>query len=171
MNAIQEEVLMGAVERGVHCKNGVYRFFDPVFRSSSYAISPSPGSRSSSFTKTGTTSATGRTEKMVLRTDSSYPVEGSFGKTFWEQKAILTTDEEVASTRSVAAFLVINAVATGMRLLPNRSVRCIDAASDSERVFVGLFDSVGFYVSYTGLAIATTTSVSRPHGSPEHHLR
>ena len=72
-----------------------------------------------------------------LRMDA---VKGSFGRTFAEQRAVLSGDEEVPLARVVIMAMVIYFLATGERLFPTYYVRCRDLASDGNRVYVGNFD-------------------------------
>jgi len=141
--------LMGAVEKGVQCKNGVYRFFDPGIPL--VLLRNLPVVRQQKlvsdyvqdwYDQYDWAKREDAPQERTLR----IPVEGSFYKTFPEQEKLLNADEEVASTRSVATLLVINALATGKRLLPDRWVRCIDKESGVFGVFVGFFDAAGLRV-------------------------
>ena len=88
-------------------------------------------------------------------------VPGSCGKTYDEQLALLSPDEEVPMARIVVTALIVHFLATGERLLPDVYARCHDTASGGTRVCVGHFDLNGFRVrdywddnsyAYRGLA-------------------
>ncbi|MDD5041532.1 MAG: hypothetical protein PHX87_04240 [Candidatus Peribacteraceae bacterium] len=141
------QALLAAAAQGVTCENGVYRFFDPgtpliILRSvpvvrEKKLVYPQDWYDGYDWAK-----RTDAPQERFLR----IPVTDSFNLSFTDQEKLLTEDEEVPSTRSVATFLVVNALATGKRLLPDRYVRTADKVSDGRRVVVGDFGAVGFSV-------------------------
>lgn len=156
------QALTIAIEKGVQDENGIYRFFDPGIPLVTLRNLPVVRERQLMYPQDWYNSP-----DWVKREDAPQertlrvPVEGSFDKTFSEQEKLLLPEEEVPSVRSVATFLVINALVTGKRLLPDCYVRCIDKDSDGDRVLVGHFDANGLYVyanwhdyrySYLGVA-------------------
>lgn len=141
------QALMAAVEKGVQCEDGVYRFFDPgiplvTLRSLPMIRQKKFVYAQDWFDRYDWAKRQDAPQERTLR----IPVEGSFNKTFADQQKLLDADEEVASTRSVAVFLIINALSTDKRLLRDRYVRCIDKGSDGGPVRVGLFDGYGLSV-------------------------
>ncbi|MBI4129485.1 hypothetical protein HY464_02225 [Candidatus Peregrinibacteria bacterium] len=139
-----EMALQAAVEKGVRCKNGVYRFFDPgaslvTLRDFPVIRQQKLVYRRAWFEPYDWATCQDTPQERTLR----IPVEGSFGEKFLAQQKLLTPEEEVSSTRIVTMFLVINALATGERLLLDRWVRCIDKDSDGCRVRVGGCDADG----------------------------
>jgi len=143
------QTLMAAVDKGVQCENGVYRFFDPgmplvVLRNLPVVRQKKLVYAQDWYDRYDWAKREDAPQERTLR----IPVEGSFNMTFPNQEKLLTADEEVASTRSVAMLLVINALSTGKRLLPDCYVRCIDKDSDGRRVCVGDFDADGLSVCY-----------------------
>ncbi|OGJ63988.1 hypothetical protein A3E47_02685 [Candidatus Peribacteria bacterium RIFCSPHIGHO2_12_FULL_54_10] len=143
------QALQAAVEKGVQCENGVYRFFDPcislvTLRDLSLVRQKKLVYRQDWYEPYDWAKREDAPQERNLR----IPVEGSFNKTFPDQEKLLLPEEEVPSTRSVATFLVINALATGKRLLSDCYVRCIDKGSDGVRVCVGYFDGDGVVVAY-----------------------
>ncbi len=90
-------------------------------------------------------------------------VHDSLGKTFAEQKALIPPDEEIPTARVAMMGTVIHFLATGQRLFPACYVRCVDRASDGNRVFVGYFGSDVFVVDrcwddrrHNGLGLASS---------------
>jgi len=159
------QALMAAVEKGVQCENGVYRFFDPgiplvVLRNLPIVRQKKLVDTQNWYDRYDWAKREDAPQERTLR----IPVEGSFKKTFPNQEKLLTADEEVASTRSVATFLVISALSTGERLLPDRYVRCTDKDSGDNRAYVGMFGAYGFNVRdyywddrcYENLGVAAT---------------
>lgn len=76
------------------------------------------------------------------------PVPDSFNKNFSEQVVLLSPEEEVASVRTVATFLILHFLVTDQRLLADHCVRCSDTDSGGLRVCVGSFDRDGLFVGY-----------------------
>ena len=139
--------LQAAVEKGVQCENGVYRFFDPGI--SLVALRDLSLVRQKKLVYCQDWYEPydwARREDAPQERNLRIPVEGSFNKTFPDQKKLLLPEEEVPSTHSVATFLVINALATGKRLLPDCYVRCIDKDLVGDRVCVGRFCAAGVFV-------------------------
>ncbi len=152
-NAMQA-LLMAAVEKGVQCENGVYRFFDPgiplvVLRNLPVVRQKKLACDQGWYDQYIWARREDTPQERTLR----IPVEGSFNKTFVDQEKLLTADEEVASTRSVATFLVINALLTGKRLLPDRYVHCVDKVSDKFgdilAIKVGSFGVRGLFIDHS----------------------
>jgi hypothetical protein len=79
-------------------------------------------------------------------------VEGSFSKTFDDQKQLLGSEDVVPRACELVYAVVLYFMATGERLFTNHYVRCIDLASGGRRVIVGLFDSGGLVVYYRWFA-------------------
>ena len=141
------QTLQTAVEKGVQYENGVYRFFDPgislvTLRDLSLVRQKKLVYRQDWYESYDWAKRVDAPQERTLR----IPVEGSFSKTFPDQEKLLFPEEEVPSTRSVATFLVINALATGKCLLPDCYVCCIDKDSDGRRVVVGSFGADGLSV-------------------------
>lgn len=142
------QALMAAVEKGVQCENGVYRFFDPGIPLVTLRNLPVVRQKKFVYVQDWYDRYEwAKREDVQQERTLRIPVKGSFNKDFADQEKLLTADEEVASTRSVATFLVINALSTGKRLLPDHYVRCIDKDSDGNRVFVGDFVANGLDVN------------------------
>lgn len=80
--------------------------------------------------------------QLVRRT----PVSDSMSKTWDEQQALLGKDEETPIARIVVYTTIGLFLATGERLFEKIYVRCLDIASDGNRVYVGRFDSDGLRV-------------------------
>lgn len=74
------------------------------------------------------------------------PVANSTSKTWNDQQALLSKDEETPTARIVVYTMVGHFIATGERLLENIYVRCVDLGSGGVRVFVGRFDAEGLSV-------------------------
>ena len=75
-------------------------------------------------------------------------VKDSFGKTFAEQQALVTSEEDIPTSRVVLMGMVIHFLATGQRLFSNHWVRCVDQMSRGCLVEVGDFDREGVDVGY-----------------------
>jgi hypothetical protein len=75
------------------------------------------------------------------------PVVGSLSKTWNDQQAILSKDDETPTARIVVYTIVGHFLVSGERLFENVYVRCVDLDSNGHRVSVGDFDSKGLYVS------------------------
>ena len=75
------------------------------------------------------------------------PIANSTSKTWNNQQALLSKDEETPTARIVVYTIVGHFLATGERLFEKICVRCVDIDSDGYRVNVG-FDSDGLLVSY-----------------------
>ncbi len=87
----------------------------------------------------------GETEwKLVRKT----PVANSTSKTWSEQQALLTNNEETPTARTMVYTIIGHFLATGERLFEKIYVRCIDVDSDGFRVGVGCFGSDGLVVDY-----------------------
>jgi hypothetical protein len=139
--------LKNAVEKGVQCENGIYRFFDPgipliMLRNLSLVRQNKLVYEQDWYHPYDWATRADAPRERTLRV----PVEGSFDKAFPDQGKLLSPVEEGASARCVATFLIINAMATGERLLPDCYVRCADKDSDGRRVYVGGFDRDGLHV-------------------------
>jgi hypothetical protein len=139
--------LMNAVEKGVQCENGIYRFFDPgipliMLRNLSVVRLNKHICEQDWYAPYDWATSADAPQERTLRV----PVEGSFDKTFPNQENLLSPVEDVASARCVATFLIINAMEDGERLLPDCYVRCADKGSGGRRVYVGGFGSDGFDV-------------------------
>ena len=79
------------------------------------------------------------------------PVPNSTSKTWDEQQALLSKDEETPTARIMTYMIIGHFLATGVRLFENIYVRSSDVASDGYRVGVGGFDAGGLRVgSYWG---------------------
>ncbi len=76
------------------------------------------------------------------------PIANSTSKTWNDQQALLSKDEETPTARIVVYTMVGHLLATGERLFEKIYVRCVDLDSDGRRVGVGYFDAKGLYVSY-----------------------
>lgn len=73
-------------------------------------------------------------------------IANSTSKTWNDQQALLSKDEETPTARIVVYTMVGHFLATGERLFEKIYVRCVDLDSDGDRVYVGLFDSEGLCV-------------------------
>lgn len=79
------------------------------------------------------------------------PIADSTSKTWNEQQALLSKDEETPTARTVVYTMVGHFLATGERLFEKIYVRCVDLVSDGDRVSVGIFDAGGLsVVNYWG---------------------
>lgn len=74
------------------------------------------------------------------------PVANSTSKTWNDQQALLSKDEETPTARIVVYTMIGHFLATGERLFENLYVRCVDLDSDGYRVYVGHFGANGLYV-------------------------
>jgi len=74
------------------------------------------------------------------------PIANSTSKTWNNQQALLSKDEETPTARIVVYTIVGHFLATGERLFEKIYVRCVDLDSDGYRVSVGSFDSGGLDV-------------------------
>ncbi len=74
------------------------------------------------------------------------PIAGSTAKTWNDQQALLSKDEETPTARIVVYTMIGHFLATGEYLFEKIYVRSVDLGSDGYRVLVGLFDSDGLYV-------------------------
>mgnify|MGYP001590428914 CR=1 FL=1 len=75
------------------------------------------------------------------------PIANSTSKTWSDQQALLSKDEETPTARIVVYTTVGHFLATGERLFEKIYVRCVDLDSDGDRVSVG-FDAGGLDVNY-----------------------
>ena len=75
------------------------------------------------------------------------PIANSTSKTWNDQQALLSKDEETPTARIVVYTTVGHFLATGERLFEKIYVRCVDLDSDGHRVFVGYFDAKGLFVN------------------------
>ena len=69
------------------------------------------------------------------------PIANSTSKTWSDQQALLSKDEETPTARIVVYTTVGHFLATGERLFEKIYVRCVDLDSDGRRVYVGYFDA------------------------------
>ena len=74
------------------------------------------------------------------------PVKDSTSKTWEEQQALLSKDEETPKAQVMVYSVIGHYLATGEKLFPSIYVRCSDLDSDGDRVYVGRFDSDGLRV-------------------------
>ena len=74
------------------------------------------------------------------------PVPESRNKTFAQQTALLTKEEDVPMACVVTYTVILHWLAHRERLLQDAYVRCRDKASGDRRVFVDRFTSDGFDV-------------------------
>lgn len=75
------------------------------------------------------------------------PVAGSTSKTWNEQQALLSKDEETPTARILVYTVIGHFLATEERLFENIYVRCVDLVSGGSRVYVGYFGAGGLVVS------------------------
>lgn len=73
-------------------------------------------------------------------------VPNSISKTWSEQQALLSKEEETPAARIMVYTIIGHYLATGERLFENIYVRCSDLAAVGYRVIVGRFDSGGLRV-------------------------
>jgi hypothetical protein len=76
------------------------------------------------------------------------PVSNSTSKTWLEQQAILSKDEETPTARVMIYTMIGHYLATGERLFESIYVRCSDVDSGGLRVCVGGFGADGLRVSH-----------------------
>ncbi|MCL5733519.1 MAG: hypothetical protein M1334_02540 [Patescibacteria group bacterium] len=76
------------------------------------------------------------------------PVDNSTDKTYQEQQALLTNNEETPTAQLMVYTIIGHYLATGERLMEYIYVRCSDMDSDGDHVSVGSFDSYGLAVGY-----------------------
>lgn len=74
------------------------------------------------------------------------PIANSTSKTWNDQQALLSKDEETPTARIVVYTMIGHFLATGERLFEKIYVRCVDLDSGGGRVFVGSFDVEGLGV-------------------------
>jgi hypothetical protein len=74
------------------------------------------------------------------------PITNSTSKTWNDQQALLSKDEETPTARIVVYTMVGHFLATGERLFEKIYVRCVDLDSGGYRVGVGGFDAGGLVV-------------------------
>ena len=71
------------------------------------------------------------------------PIANSTSKTWAEQQALLTSDEETPKAQVMVYTIIGFFLATGERLFEKVYVRCVDLDSGGDRVYVGLFPAGG----------------------------
>ena len=76
------------------------------------------------------------------------PVEHSTSKTWDEQQALLSNEDETPKARVMVYAIIGHFLATGERLFEKIYLRCSDVDSDGNRVDVGRFDSDGLNVNF-----------------------
>lgn len=76
------------------------------------------------------------------------PIANSTSKTWSEQQALLSQDEETPKAQVMVYTIIGVFLATGERLFEKVYVRCVDLDSGDRRVDVGLFDAHGLLVGY-----------------------
>ncbi len=75
------------------------------------------------------------------------PIANSTSKTWNEQQALLSQDEETPKAQVMVYTTIGHFLSTGERLFEKIYVRCSDLDSDGNRVIIGFFDSVGLSVN------------------------
>ena len=75
------------------------------------------------------------------------PIANSTSKTWPDQQALLSENEETPKARVMVYTMIGHFLATGERLLEKIYVRCSDVDSDGHHVAVGVFDSDGLIVN------------------------
>jgi len=75
------------------------------------------------------------------------PIANSTSKTWNDQQALLSKDEETPTARIVVYTMIGHFLATGERLFEKIHVRCVDLASSGLRVRVGHFAAGGLDVN------------------------
>jgi hypothetical protein len=75
------------------------------------------------------------------------PIANSTSKTWNDQQALLSKDEETPTARIVVYTMVGHFLATGERLFEAINVRCVDTHQDGYRVQVGYFNAHGLNVN------------------------
>ena len=88
-----------------------------------------------------------RKERPRYRQVRMKAVEGSFGKTFAEQCALMANGEEIPLARVVLTMIIIHFLGSRRRLLRTYWVRTADYAWDGRPVGVGDFDPDGVFVN------------------------
>ena len=73
--------------------------------------------------------------------------KNSFVKSFVEQTALLSPDEEVPTARTIVMGMALHFLATGTFLFPDVYIRTADQTSDGRRVFVGNVPRVGLLIN------------------------
>jgi len=73
-------------------------------------------------------------------------IANSASKTWNDQQALLSKDEETPTARIVIYTMIGYFLATGKRLFEKIYVRCVDLSSRGDRVYLGNFDSKGLNV-------------------------
>lgn len=76
------------------------------------------------------------------------PVETSIRKTWSEQRALISNDEQIPTARLMVYTIISHFLAVGERLFETVYVRCSDVVSDGSRVIVGHFNSEGLFVDH-----------------------
>jgi len=76
------------------------------------------------------------------------PVPDSTSKSWDEQQALLSKDDETPKAQVMVYTTIGHFLATGERLFERVYVRCSDLSSDGPRVYVGCFGAYGLFVSY-----------------------
>ena len=95
------------------------------------------------------------------------PVENSINKTWNDQQALLSKDDETPKAGCLVYTIIGHFLATGERLFESIYVRCSDLDSDGYRVVVGYFDADGLFVITIGTTSATPSWLSPLPGSPD----
>lgn len=75
------------------------------------------------------------------------PIADSTSKTWNEQQALLSKDEETPTVRIVVYTMIGYYFATGERLFQKVYVRCVDLDSSGYQVYVGKFASIGLGIN------------------------
>lgn len=81
--------------------------------------------------------------KLIRKT----PVNDSTGKTWSEQQALLSTNEETPTARVTVYATIGHFLSTAERLFEKTYVRCSDVGSGGSRVYVGDFDFDGLNIN------------------------
>ncbi len=141
------EGLQEVVKKGVTEKDGVYTFFDPGFPLVTQRQLPIVLFHKLIFAQDWYDGYDWATQQDAPQERQiRVPVKDSFNRTFPDQEKLLLVGEQPSSVRALTMFLIINALATGKRLLPDCYVRCIDKYSCNGRVSVGGFCDNGVVV-------------------------
>lgn len=74
------------------------------------------------------------------------PIADSTNKTWNEQQALLSQDEETPKAQVMVYTIIGHFLASGERLFENIYIRCSDLDSGGHRVLVGGFDAEGLHV-------------------------
>ncbi len=75
-------------------------------------------------------------------------IDNSTSKTWNEQQALLSKDEETPKAQVVVYTMISHFLATGERLFEKVYVRCVDLDSNGERVVVGYFVAKGIIIKF-----------------------